>query len=221
MDTRFIVGNWKSNKTIDEAKQWLETFKIQTIPSENISIILCVPFTLLSICKDFVTANKIPVKLGVQDISPYSIGSYTGEIAASMVKGLADYVMIGHSERRKYFKETDEMLFLKTKEAKQEGLSVIYCVEDDFVAVPQGGVDLILYEPPTAIGTGTAQSGEEANKMAQKIFEKVGKPVLYGGSVNATNVKDFTGKPYIKGVGIGKASLQVSDFVALISAVSS
>src|SRR5450830_44629 len=127
-----IAGNWKSNKTTADALRWLQDFKdhIGSIPS-YITVILCVPFTLLYTVKEKIREYSLPIVLGAQNVSPFPEGAETGEESARMVRDLADWVIIGHSERRKNFGETDELLAKKVIQAKNAGLKIIYCVPDD------------------------------------------------------------------------------------------
>src|SRR5258708_35691649 len=114
----FIVANLKSYETKDEANNWLEVFKNVKNLKEDLSqkeIIICYPFTLLELFKEFFQKNEIDVFLGAQDLSPFDEGAYTGEVNARQVKDFAKYVLIGHSERRKNFNETKNLLFDKVK----------------------------------------------------------------------------------------------------------
>lgn len=204
MKKLFIAGNWKSNKTIEEAKEWLNQFTT-TNP-----VVLCVPFTLLGVLK----SEKL--SLGAQDVSPFGDGAYTGEVNARQIKELADWVIIGHSERRKYFSETDQMLQKKAEQAKNAGLKIIYCVPDDKTAIPS--VDVVAYEPVWAIGTGESDTPENADEICRKIKEKAGNAiVIYGGSVTDQNVRSFVEKPNIDGVLPGGASLDPKIFARLIA----
>lgn len=205
----FIAGNWKSNKILPEAEDWISKF--HTV-SDNCTIVLCVPFTVLPIF-----AQKNPsFSLGAQDVSPFPEGAYTGEVSARQIKEFADWVIIGHSERRKYFNETDGMLESKVKEAKATGLKVIYCVPDDKTAIP-AGVDVVAYEPVWAIGTGKSDTPENANAVIGAIKAKSQvTTVIYGGSVTAENVASFVGMSAIDGVLPGGASLDPEKFAALI-----
>lgn len=205
MKTVLIVGNWKSNKTVSEAKDWLSKFK-----NTRANVVLCVPYTLLPVMQGG------PFALGAQDVSPFDEGAYTGEVAALQIKELATWVIIGHSERRKYFGETDELLAKKTEMAKAAGLKVIFCVPDDMTVIPQG-VDVVAYEPVWAIGTGKSDTPENANAVIARIKAKSQvATVLYGGSVIPDNVASFVRQPAIDGVLPGGASLYPDKFSALI-----
>jgi len=205
MKNIFIAGNWKSNKTVEEALLWKQQFQ-----NTKTDVVLCVPFTLLSVMKGG------PYVLGAQDISPFEEGAYTGEVNAKQIKELADWVIVGHSERRKYFGETDELLTKKVAMAKGVGLKIIYCVPDEKTLVPQG-VDVVAYEPVWAIGTGKTDSPENANSVISSIKAKSQvRTVIYGGSVKPDNVVSFVSQQGIDGVLPGGASLKPDVFSALI-----
>jgi triosephosphate isomerase len=214
MKQLLIAGNWKSNKTTGEADEWLRIFSRVAGSSlaGQIAVVLCVPFTLLPFFK-----SKNPAfMLGAQDVSPFGDGAYTGEVNARQIKEFADWVIIGHSERRKNFGETDEILAKKVEQAKGAGLKIMYCVPDDTTVVP-GGVDVVAYEPVWAIGTGKSDTPENASSVITNIkaTSQVA-TVLYGGSVTAENIFSFVNQENIDGVLPGGASLDPEKFSALI-----
>lgn len=206
----FIAGNWKSNKTRAAAVDWLEKFN-QTLPQiKNITVILGVPFPLLEFFHDKLT-------IAAQDVSPFQEGAYTGEVAASQIKEFANWVIIGHSERRKFFLEDDMLVFEKAKRAKEQGLSVIFCVQDEKTPIPPH-VDVVAYEPIWAIGTGKSDTPENANAVVTVIKQRFQGLVIYGGSVTDENVKSFVSQSSIDGVLPGGASLDPVKFANLITA---
>lgn len=214
----FIVANWKSNKTILQAEEWFRTINNSpvTFNKEEKEVIVCAPFTLLSKVKELTVNCKLSIAVGAQDISPFDDGAYTGEVSAKQIKEFAEFVIIGHSERRKNFLESDEMLFKKVELAKQYGLIPIFCVQDEDTQVPKS-VEIVAYEPVFAIGTGNQDTAESAERIAKQIKENTGALfVLYGGSVTSKNVKGFTKMPNIDGVLIGGASLDAQEFYAII-----
>jgi triosephosphate isomerase len=206
MKQLFIAGNWKSNKTVPEAEEWLKKFSVH---QDN--IVLCVPFTVLRVMKGKTFG------LGAQDVSPFPEGAYTGEVSARQVHEFADWVIIGHSERRKHFGETDELLAKKAEQAKTVGLKIIYCVPDDQTVIPKN-IDVVAYEPVWAIGTGKSDTPENANAVILNIkATSQVSVVLYGGSVTADNVASFVSQPAIDGILVGGASLDPEKFSALIA----
>lgn len=223
MKNLFILGNWKSNKTMTEAANWLEIFSknMPQIPG-HVSIIVCPGFIHLPLF----SSRTAPFALGVQNVSAYETGAFTGEIAASMVANTVSYAMIGHSERRKHLGETDEVVAEKVKRVLSVGIRPVVCVSDVAQAeklaasVPEfTKTGLILYEPLFAIGSGKSDSPENANIAAGSIHGILPEtPILYGGSVTAENVRGFVGTEHITGVGVGGASLDAAKFLSLISA---
>lgn len=216
----YIIANWKSNKTIKEAIAWLENFgnliEKQPIP-QDLKIILCPPALHLSTMTTGISASQLPVFLGSQDISPFTSGSYTGAISAEMLKDLVKYTLIGHSERRKYFKETDAELFEKVTQAKAMGIEPIYCIPSPDTVIPSG-ITLVGYEPVWAIGTGKSETAENAAGVATAIRTKTGSDisVIYGGSVNPDNIKEYRNAG-LNGVLVGKVSLDPTTFNELIA----
>ena len=219
MNKVFIVANLKSYETEIEAKKWLEIFlkNIKNL-NEDLSqkaIIICPPFTLLELFKEFFLTNKIKVFLGAQDISPFDEGAYTGEINAKQIKEFAEFVLIGHSERRKNFNETDDVLSKKVEISLRYGLKPIFLVQNNDSLIPQG-VEIIAYEPVFAIGSGTPDTPENADKVAALIRERGNYQILYGGSVTSENVVGFTKMENIRGVLVGGASLNAEEFIKII-----
>lgn len=216
MDKVFLVANLKSYKTQIEAREWLNVFiNIDKILLETKKIIVCPPFTLLETFKSSFAQNNLNVKIGAQDVSPFEQGPYTGEVNASQVREFADYVLIGHSERRTNFGETDETLFRKAEVSLRHGLNPIFLVQDESTLIPSG-IEIVAYEPVSAIGTGNPDTPENAEKMALSIREKGNYKILYGGSVTSANIKDFSSKSNINGALIGGASLEAEEFIKII-----
>jgi len=224
MKNIFIAGNWKSNKTITEAKEWLNQFVVHSSPFlgtiNSTTVVALVPFVALLPLHEEIQQKNIRLLLGAQNISKFDEGAFTGEVTGKMVKEVAEWVIIGHSERRKYFNETDADLALKVEKARAAGLKVIFCVPDDKTPVPASS-DVVGYEPVWAIGTGKTDSPENANAVVSSIKQKTGATtVIYGGSVTAENVASFVTTPSIDGVLPGGASLDPEKFSRLINAAS-
>jgi triosephosphate isomerase (TIM) len=222
MKNLFIAGNWKSNKTSVEASAWMTKYASNVLDISSggvqVPVVICVPYTILSTMKQELRNISFPLLVGAQNISKFDEGAYTGEVTGKMIKEFADWVVIGHSERRKYFSETDADLALKLEKAHAAGLKVIFCVPDDTTPIPKGA-DVVAYEPVWAIGTGKTDSPENANAVVASIKSKSGATiVLYGGSVTGDNVASFVSQPSIDGVLPGGASMDPDKFSHLVHA---
>ena len=218
MNKLLLVANLKSYKSENEAKEWLENFiKIKESGQnfDNKEIVICPPFTLLSLFSSYISNNSLPVKIGAQNVSPFDEGAYTGEVNAKQIKDFAEFVLIGHSERRNNFNETDELLSKKVEVSLKYGLKPIFLVQTSNNLIPQG-VEIVAYEPIFAIGTNTPDTPENAEKEAALIKAKNNYQVLYGGSVTSKNVAGFTRTENIKGVLVGGASLDCQEFIKII-----
>lgn len=214
----WIIANWKSNKTIAEALFWVEEVGPLLQKKENVHVVVCPTFTELEEVKKSVKVGNFPLWVGVQDLSPFPPGAYTGEESAEELKGLADLSIIGHSERRTNFGETDGMVAQKVKRAKEAGIVPLVCVQSGDTLVPQG-CSLVAYEPVFAIGSGNPDTPENANLVASKIKQKYPNvQVLYGGSVTSKVVRQFIEQEAISGVLVGGASLDAKEFIKLVKA---
>lgn len=225
MKNIWIVANWKSNKTISEALDWVSQVGPQVPKREDLKVVVCPTFSCLSEVKKAVTVGGFPILVGSQNISPFDVGAYTGEDPAVLLKDLISLSIVGHSERRKNFRETDEMIAEKVQQALENNIIPILCVQDENTPVPKD-CKLVAYEPIWAIstgltntpGAGRADTPEDANKLAQIIKSKSSQDleVIYGGSVNPSNVKSFINQPDIAGVLVGNASLDAEEFIKIV-----
>lgn len=217
-----IVSNLKSYKTEQEANTWLNDFleiKKDGVDITNKEIIICPPFTLLWLFKSFVNENNLPIKIGAQNISPFEEGAYTGEVNARQIKDYADFVLIGHSERRSNFNESDEILEKKVEISLRNGLTPIFLVQSGTTSIPNG-VSAIAYEPVFAIGSSNPDTPQNADSVASSLNSKGNKyNILYGGSVTSQNVNSFTKMQNISGVLVGGASLDAKEFIQIIKNV--
>lgn len=217
---KYIVGNWKSNKSSKEVTFWFEEFakciSSQKINLNNTTIVVCIPYVYLSLAQKLRDTLSLPLKIGAQDVSPFKNGAHTGEVSAGMVSEYAQYVIVGHSERRNECKEDDAILFEKAARAQEVKLTTIYCMQGENTKVPVG-VPLVAYEPIWAIGTGQADTGDNAGKVITVIKRKWNVTnILYGGSVTAKNIKDFLSNESIGGVLVGGGSLDPHSFWEMI-----
>ncbi len=214
----WIVANWKSNKTIAQALEWVETVGPQIPKTVNLKVVVCPAFSCLSEVKKAVMVGNFPIIVGAQNLSPFDVGAFTGEEPASLLKELVSFSIIGHSERRQNFGETDEMIDAKVKQALASNITPLVCVQSAGTPVPPD-CKLVAYEPVWAIGTGNPDTPENANQVALKIKQANSQvEVIYGGSVTADNVKGFNSQEHISGVLPGKASLNPQDFINIINA---
>jgi triosephosphate isomerase (TIM) len=234
-----IAGNWKMFKTQAESQDFLRGFlpSLEETPSER-EVLLCVPFTDLSILSKSLHGSR--VQLGAQNVHWEENGAYTGEISAPMLtESGVRFVVIGHSERRQYFGETDETVNLRIRAAQKHGLTPILCVgetkqqrdagETEIIIINQikrGLVDIdqsnliIAYEPIWAIGTGDTCEAKEANRVIGLIRSQLTNPnvpIQYGGSVKPNNIDEIMAQPEIDGALVGGASLEAADFARIIN----
>jgi triosephosphate isomerase (TIM) len=234
-----IAGNWKMYKTQAEALEFLQGFLNQVAETpDDREVVLCVPFTTLGTLSRNLHGSRI--QMGAQNVHWETEGAYTGEISPPMLTELnVRYVIIGHSERRQYFGETDATVNLRLKAAQKYGLTPILCVgetkaqrdagqaesviaaqlEKDLVAVDQHKL-VIAYEPIWAIGTGDTCESIEANRIIGMIRSKLTNPnvsIQYGGSVKPGNVDEIMAQPEIDGALVGGASLDAKDFSRIVN----
>ena len=242
-----IAGNWKMNKTPQEAAELIAELK-PLVKDASAQVVVCVPAVDIPAAVQAVRGSKI--KVGAQNVHFKDSGAYTGELSAQMLKACkVDYVIIGHSERRQYFGETDETVNLRTLAAVKAGLIPIVCVGEKKEQREAGYTDdlvtyqtltaltgltkeevakvVIAYEPVWAIGTGLTATDEQANEtiavIRKAVAAKYGKAtagkvrIQYGGSMNPGNVKGLMAQPEIDGGLIGGASLKAEDFSKVVN----
>lgn len=215
----WIIANWKSNKTINEALDWISQVGPQ-IPGNNLKVVVCPTFSALSEVKKAITVANFPLLVGAQDLSPFGTGAYTGEESSELLSQLISLTILGHSERRANFGETDEMVAKKVAQANENNIIPLVCVQGPDIPVPHG-CKLVAFEPIFAIGTGNSDTPENANDVAKKLKEKYGDDleVIYGGSVTSANVKGFVMQENISGVLVGNASLDAEEFIKICQVV--
>ena len=233
------------NKTAAEAKALIAELKPLVAKSKP-EVVICVPYTDLWAAKEAIEGSKI--KLGAENVAWADNGAFTGEISAEMLKEIGvEYVIIGHSERRTYFGETDETVNKRLKQALKNGLKPIVCVGETLTEreknrtkrvlkkqVLEGFKDIedftdivIAYEPVWAIGTGKTATAEDANKTIGYIRGLVRKTwgadiakklrIQYGGSMKPANAKELMAMRNIDGGLIGGAALKAQDFAAIVN----
>lgn len=244
MKRYFIAANWKMNKTVAETKEFLRSFFSALKNISDVDIVIAPPFTSLSTAgQEIKDAN---LQLAAQDVFWEEKGAYTGEISAVMlIDAGCRHVIIGHSERRQYFSESDEIVNKKIKAAKKAGLGVIFCI-GEFLKEREAGKtfdvikkqiesgiaevtseDLVIaYEPIWAIGTGrtaTTEQAQEAHAYIRKILRNLyGNKVdeiriIYGGSVTRDNVDSLMACKDVNGALVGGASLKPESFSRIVN----
>ncbi|WP_333784646.1 triose-phosphate isomerase [Thermocrinis sp.] len=236
---KLIAANWKMNKTTQETKDYLEKFLGLVEGIDGVDILICPPFTSLCVAWEILKDSK--VKLGAQNCHYEQKGAFTGEISLDMLKDLGvSYVIVGHSERRWIFGETDELINKKIIACLEKGIRPILCVgekiedreagltlkviESQLKLALSGLEDVsdkidVAYEPVWAIGSGNPAMPEDAQLVHSYIKELLGKVrVLYGGSVNPKNASDFLCMPDVDGLLVGGASLDPLSFAQIVKA---
>lgn len=241
-----VAGNWKMNGSSQLITDWVAVFAQQALPSAP-EYLLCPPYVFLPQLHS--ALKNVPVALGAQDVSEQSSGAFTGEVSAAMLADIGcRYAIVGHSERRSLYGDTDELVALKAKAALQQGITPIVCVGEQLEERESGQTEavvarqlsavtqllaadlskvVIAYEPVWAIGTGKTASPEQAQEVHRFIRGQLssldremaaGMRILYGGSVKAVNAKALFAQDDIDGGLIGGASLDPSEFAQICAA---
>lgn len=244
-----IAGNWKMNKNIVESVSLVKELKDFVREIKGVDIVVCPPFTSLWVVKEIINGSNL--YLGAQNMYWETKGAFTGETSPLMLKDVGcEYIILGHSERRQYFKETSEEVARKTEAALSVNLIPIVCVGENLkekessktkIIIEQeikalfskidstlAGRIIVAYEPIWAIGTGRSSSSQDANtiikfirelfssKYGSKIAERI--RILYGGSVDPKNIKEFMNESDIDGALVGGASLHALSFSQIVKA---
>jgi triosephosphate isomerase (TIM) len=244
--TPYVAANWKMHKTVGEAASFVDALLPRIAATRN-EVVICSPFTALS--EVIERSRGSAVRVAAQNMHEEAEGAFTGEVSAAMLAEIGvDAVLLGHSERRKYFCETDEALAHKVPAALAAGLEPVLCVGESEEARDAGQTEAVLerqlqadladvastdlsrvviaYEPIWAIGTGrtaTPEQAEEAIAFIRDVFRQRGAAadqsrILYGGSVKPDNAAELLGRPEIDGALVGGASLDPEGFAAIVEA---
>ena len=238
-----VAGNWKMNTTLVEALALVDSLRPELSKLDGVDCVICPPFISLATVADRLSGSQIQV--GAQNMWIERSGAYTGEISPLMLHGLASYVILGHSERRQYFGETDEIVNRKARLALEQGLTPIVCVGESLEQRESGQTEAVLerqvrgalaeisdpkglviaYEPIWAIGTGRAATAELASGAIGLIRRTAGEAlgasaaealrIQYGGSVTPDNFPDFIAEVEIDGALVGGASLKADSFAGI------
>ena len=239
----FIAANWKMNKTVDETQSCINEFVPLVKDVKDVDIIIAPPFTSLYVASKLLKNTN--VQLASQNVFYEDKGAFTGEVSPVMLADIGcAHAIVGHSERRQYFKETDEILNKKIKAAKKHGLGIIFCIGESLDEresgrmfdvlkreimeglrdIPSEGL-VVAYEPIWAIGTGKTATTEQAQEVHKYIRERLGDlyggasnliRILYGGSVTPDNVDALMACEDVDGALVGGASLKADSFSKLV-----
>ncbi|WP_406614562.1 triose-phosphate isomerase [Mycoplasma corogypsi] len=236
-----IIGNWKMNKTFSETKAFVAEFdKVYQANKAklygNLDFGIAAPFTNLAALRE---SQVKELKVAAQNMNDHEKGAYTGETSPLMLKDLSvHYVVLGHSERRTYYHESDADVYAKAKLALEHGLTPVICVGETLEQYEQGVTKqvvlqqikesvkdlplskiVVAYEPIWAIGTGKVATPEIAQDVCAYIHEVTSKELVvqYGGSVSPKNIEELSSQKDIDGFLVGGASLEVESFVQLLT----
>ena len=243
MKRYIIAGNWKMNMTKEDVVNFFNN--IGELP-DNITKIICPVFPLIPFVME---KSADQIQIGAQNVSEHDKGAFTGEVSASILKSIdVNYCIIGHSERRQYFNETDNLIKRKWMQLRSEIINPIICIGETLeeresgetfnvikkqivsifegVALEPGEDLMIAYEPVWAIGTGktaTPEMAQEVHAFIRKLLKDFYKeeandiPILYGGSVKSSNIKDLLNQKDINGALVGGSSLDPIEFSKIIN----
>jgi triosephosphate isomerase len=248
--TPLIAGNWKMNLDHLQSVAFIQKLHWTLRDAKHdggVEVAVFPPFTDLRTVQTLIDADKIPFALGAQDLSQHDSGAYTGEVSGAFLTKLrCRYVIIGHSERREYHAESDEVVASKVQAAIRNGLVPVICVGETaedlekhgasavpvgqlqkaLEGVPAGTEIVVAYEPVWAIGSGQAATPDQAQDVCAKLRDVVAGAlgaeaaaatrILYGGSVKAANIASFMREPDVDGALVGGASLLVDEFAAIV-----
>ena len=247
MKKTIIAGNWKMNKNLAEAKDFFAQIngKIKNSPLTSSQCILCTPSLYLVEAADYKIAPHL--LFGGEDISAHDNGAYTGELSAEMLASAdCDYCIVGHSERREYHSETNELLNQKLFRLQEKNITPIYCIGESLEQRESGDTEEVLqtqleeslkdfnatkglviaYEPIWAIGTGKAATAEMAqevhafirNWLSARYSDVIAQqiPILYGGSMKPENIAELIGQTDIDGGLIGGAALKIDSYWKMV-----
>jgi len=229
-----IAGNWKMFKGPDEAGAFCRALRRADLP-EGVDVVVAPPFVSLGEAVQALAGTEIGVF--AQNCHWDAEGAFTGEVSAPMLQELGVYgAIVGHSERRQWFGETDELVARRVHHCLEAGLHVIACVGETEEQRDEGATPAVLrrqmaaleadpnlviaYEPVWAIGTGRTATPQMAQEAHETIKEMIDAPILYGGSVKPENAAELLAQPAIDGALVGGASLDVDSFTAICRAAT-
>jgi triosephosphate isomerase (TIM) len=226
---KYLFGNWKSHNTVSQTNIFF-TDLVKLVPRypQNLKTVIFIPFTDISQANCLILEKNLPVQTGAQDVSVHEEGKHTGEITASMLSELVTYCLVGHSERRQQFEESSVTVAKKASLLLERSIRPVVCVDTPYLEEQIKAIydlrlpmkDLIFaYEPISAVGTGEPQAPETVERIVSKItfITESQCPILYGGSVDPTNIQSYLSKPHLDGVLVGNQSVTAESFAQLIN----
>lgn len=244
MDKKFIIaGNWKMHKTVKESLTFVNELKNKLVFKNSVEILIFPPFTSLYSLNE-ISGN---IKIGAQNFFNETKGAFTGEVSYTMLEDIVEYLLIGHSERRQLFKETDDMVNSKIKTALSHNFKPLLCIGETLNEREKGDTFKVIetqletalkdikdeeinritiaYEPVWAIGTGKTATPDQAEEvhsfirrfLLKKSSDTINIPILYGGSVKPENSFELLSQNNINGALIGGASLKLEQFFDIIT----
>lgn len=213
---KYFIANWKANKNLSQTQDYINKFVEIVGMLEQSKVIICPPYPLISSIKEKI-AGKNNLYVGSQDLSVFEEGSYTGEVTAKTLQGLVDFVILGHSERRKNFNETQETIAKKVTLAKKYQIEPIICIRniEDWQVI-KDQAKIVAYEPVAAIGTGMNEDPKKVTDFKKTLNLKPETIFIYGGSVKSDNADSYLGTKEIDGFLIGGASLDPESFKKIV-----
>ena len=221
---RYIIANWKSHKTNETGKLWLDAFVQGYKGGLQTEIIVAPPMVSLDyVANQIHLSGKKNITVAAQDVSPFPLGSYTGAVAADLLKPFAKYVIIGHSERKRYFHETEQDIANKLAESIDSGIIPIICIESvHFFARLvhlvdlQDNVFIVAYTPVDALNFSIPESPEKVSEAVAEIDQIFpGCAIVYGGAVTPENSAKYISTKGLSGLFVGSASLEVESFMKI------
>lgn len=226
---RYLIANWKSYKRFEEARIWLDEFAESYIPVEQLQVVIAPTFLCLEKVGEYIRKLELKnVALAAQDVSPFPKGSYTGAIAADLLKDMADFVIVGHSERKRYFHETNHDIGNKVLETVDAGLVPIVCIDKPYAMSQLTSLNdidtdnvIIAYGPVDALNFRIPESPEKVREAVEFISRVHPKwPVVYGGALHPDNAAEYIKITGVSGLFAGSASLEAKSFGAIFQAVA-
>jgi len=220
---KIVLANWKANLSPQRALQWCEAFAAAYQQRSGIEVVLAVPALVLE--RVLAQTRKLAgVSLAAQGVSSYPQGSYTGSLPAAWLRGLVQYTLIGHRERRHYFHETVQDVARQAYESLAEELTPIVCLDKDLLgaqtaamAVEELAHLVWAYTPATPMALEMSRGGEEITAMLARFAPKTdNRPVLYGGGVTVANGPALARLPGLAGIMLGQGCLDPRAFAELI-----